>query len=131
MEMVVKELSAAELERVKPLPNVVHAAIQVNLAVELAARCRERYRILAGLALPTVPVATPCDLAVYPAFSLDSKSRHARDLTSPLLCVDIDSPSQSMDKLVNRSKSYFRFGVKSCWLVVPAMRAVVVYNLPD
>lgn len=112
------------------MPDVVHAAIQVNLAVELATRCREQYRILAGLALPTVPVATTFDLAVYPAFSLDFKNRHVRNLTPPLLCVDIDSPSQSMDKLVNRSKTYFQFGVKSCWIVVPAMRAVLVYDRP-
>ncbi|WP_262903312.1 Uma2 family endonuclease [Hymenobacter psoromatis] len=32
--------------------------------------------------------------------------------------------------MVDKTEIYFQFGVKSCWIVMPAIRAVLVYNRP-
>ena len=32
--------------------------------------------------------------------------------------------------MVAKTETYFRFGVKSCWVVLPAMRGVFVYDAP-
>ena len=130
MEAVVEEISTYELERGKPMPDTIHAAVQINLAVELVTRYRQQYRILSELALATVPSGTTPDLAVYPAFSLDFENRSARNPTPPLLCIEIQSPSQSAEEMVDKTEVYFQFGVKSCWLVMPAIRAVLVYDRP-
>jgi len=49
----------------------------------------------------------------------------------PDLVIEILSPSQSINFLVRKIKAYFALGVKSCWLVVPPMAQVSVYQQPN
>jgi len=49
----------------------------------------------------------------------------------PDLAIEIISPSQSISFLVRKIKAYFALGVKSCWLVVPPMAQVSVYQQPN
>jgi len=46
----------------------------------------------------------------------------------PDLVIEILSPSQSINFLVRKIKAYFALGVKSCWLVVPPMTQISVYQ---
>lgn len=46
----------------------------------------------------------------------------------PDLAIEILSPSQSVNFLIRKIKAYFALGVKSCWLVVPPMTQVSVYQ---
>lgn len=135
MEAVIEHLSDYELERGKPMPDTIHAAIQMNLGAELLVRYRKSYRILSELSLATLPDATTPDLAVYPAFTLDYENRTARRTDAPLLCVEITgppsrSPSQSLEQMVDKTAVYFEFGVRSCWVVAPAVKGVFVYDRP-
>ena len=72
MEAVMEEISTCELKRGKPLPDTIHAAVQIKLAVELATRYRQQYRVLAGLALATSLVGAPPVLSGYPGFPTES-----------------------------------------------------------
>lgn len=130
MEAIIDQLSDYELERGKPMPDTIHAAIQMNLGAELLIRYRKQYRILSEMSLATVPDGTTPDVAVYPAFTLDYDHRTARRADPPLACIEIQSPSQSNEEMVNKTGIYFAFGVKSCWIVVPAMRGIFVYDQP-
>jgi Uma2 family endonuclease len=47
-----------------------------------------------------------------------------------LLTIEIQSPSQSPDELIEKTDRYFAFGVAWCWIVFPAMKGVSVYSAP-
>jgi Uma2 family endonuclease len=49
----------------------------------------------------------------------------------PLLAIEVLSPKQTIDELLVKFKAYFALGVKSCWLVTPAIRAIAVYSQPN
>jgi Uma2 family endonuclease len=127
---VIGQLTRYERERGKPLLDTIHAAIQMNLGAELLVRYRQSYRVLSELSLATLPDGTTPDLAVYPAFALDYEHRTAKRTDPPLLCIEIQSPSQSAEEMVNKTNVYFSFGVQSCWVVVPAVKGIFVYDRP-
>ncbi len=130
MEAVIDQLSAYELERGKPMPDTIHAAIQMNIGIALAQLYHKRFRLLSELALATIPDGTTPDIAVYPYFELDYQNRTAKRSDAPLTCIEIQSPSQSAEEMVAKTRIYFNFGVKSCWIVVPAMQGIFVYDQP-
>lgn len=47
-----------------------------------------------------------------------------------MLVVEIQSPSQSTKDMVSKLEPYFYFGVQSCWIVVPELQAILVYDSP-
>jgi Uma2 family endonuclease len=130
METVASQLSRYELERGKPMPDTIHAAIQMNLGAELLVRYRQSYRVLSELSLATLPEGTTPDIALYPVFPLDYENRTAKRTDAPLLCIEIQSPSQGIEEMVDKTNLYFQFGVRSCWVVVPAVKGIFVYDRP-
>ena len=130
MEAIVDQPISYELERGKPMPDTIHAAIQSNLSFELKLRYRQTLRILSELSLATQPDGTTPDLAIYPLFALDYEHRTAKRTDAPLVCIEIQSPSQSLEQMVDKTLIYFDFGVKSCWVVLPSIQAIMVYDRP-
>ncbi len=122
--------SPYELERGKPMPNLTHGAIQANVIFELKLNYGASYRIASEVALATVPDGTTPDVVVYPARPLNFVNESARQPDAPLLTVEIQSPSQSNDEMVDKTLQYFAFGVQSCWVVFPALKGVAVYSAP-
>ena len=45
----------------------------------------------------------------------------------PLVAVEIASPPQSTQDIVDKIQQMLAAGVQSCWLVQPAMQAITVY----
>ncbi|OIN56005.1 Uma2 family endonuclease [Arsenicibacter rosenii] len=131
MESVIEQLSEYELERGKPVPDTIHGIVQTNIAGELFIRYRSVYRIMSEVTLDTQPVGTTPDVLVYPTFEPDFQNRSARRSDPPLLTIEIQSPSQSLEVMVEKTAIYFHFGVKSCWVVLPSIKAVIVYTAPD
>lgn len=128
VERIECEMTPYELERGKPTLDTIHAAVQMNLGVELTTGYRSRYRVLSELALATEPTGTTPDLAIYPAFALDYDNRQSQNPVPPRCCLEIQSPSQSVEEMVSKVRIYFEFGVKSCWVVQPAIRGVLVFD---
>ncbi|MBC7919708.1 MAG: Uma2 family endonuclease [Ferruginibacter sp.] len=124
-------LSDYQLERGKPMPNILHGAIQANLVFELKSHYRQSYRVVSEVSLATVPDGATPDVLLYPSFPLDYlNALPAKRSDAPLLCIDIQSPSQSLEEMIEKVARYFAFGVKSCWVVVPSLQAVLVYDQP-
>ena len=119
-----------ELERGKPMPNLTHGAIQMNLGFELKLNYGTSYRIASEVALATVPDGTTPDVVVYPARPLNFTNEPARQTDAPLLTIEIQSPSQANEEMVDKTLRYFAFGVQSCWVVFPALKGVAVYSAP-
>ena len=75
---------------------------------------------------PMVP-----DIALYPssvAFipALDEVKMEEK----PLGVIEILSPTQSLSELIEKSVKYFESGVKSYWLVLPALQNIYVFHAP-
>jgi len=49
----------------------------------------------------------------------------------PLLVIEVLSPKQTIDEILAKFKAYFALGIKSCWLVTPAIRAIAIYSQPS
>jgi Uma2 family endonuclease len=125
-----KQLSTYEIERKKPMPTLIHGAIQANLIVLIATHYPNFFRIASEVTLATQPDGSTPDLVLYPFGNLDFKNDPSRRTDAPLLVVEIQSPSQSTRGMVDKLEPYFYFGVKSCWIVVPDIQAVLVYDSP-
>lgn len=132
MEATIDQLSAYELERGKPMPNTTHAIIQSNLIFELRTRYHPQYRVLSELTLDTIPKGSTPDVVVCPYFEIDFTLEYpARSADAPLVTIEIQSPSQSLDEMVDKVIVYFKFGVKSCWIVQPRIKAIFVFDQPN
>ncbi|OJW72544.1 MULTISPECIES: Uma2 family endonuclease [unclassified Spirosoma] len=130
MEAITEQLSDYETERGKPMPNLTHGAIQANLVFELKTAYRNEYRIASEVTLATLPDGTTPDVVIYPAIMLDYQHEPAKRTDAPLVCIEIQSPSQSLEQMVDKTTIYFDFGVKSCWIVAPAVQGIFVYDRP-
>jgi len=71
------------------------------------------------------------DLCVYPRRQINRSQDIVRMTEMPLLVVEILSPLQGIQTILNKFRVYFALGVRSCWLVEPAIGAVAVYHDPD
>lgn len=82
--------------------------------------------------MDTQPQASTPDLVVYPLQFIDfSVEIPARQPRTPLVAIEIQSPSQSLAEMVDKTDVYFAFGVKSCWIVQPRMKAIFVFSRHD
>ena len=135
MELVVETnvnngLSDYEIERGKPMPTLIHGAIQANLIVQFAINYGTNYRIASEVLLDTKPLGSTPDVILYPQKPLDYRNDPARREDAPLLAIEIQSASQSTDDMVDKLEPYFYFGVKSCWIVIPKLQGICVYDNP-
>lgn len=48
----------------------------------------------------------------------------------PVLVIEILSPMQSVQQLIDKLATYFQLGVQSCWLIYPSSNTVEVYSAP-
>lgn len=124
------ELSDYEIERGKPMPTLIHGAIQFNLGFEIKSNYRDKFRLASEVALATQPNGSTPDVVVYEKQALDYKNDPARREDAPLLVIEIQSASQSTKDMVDKLEPYFYFGVKSCWIVIPNLQAILVYDTP-
>lgn len=123
-------LSAYEIERNKPMPTLIHGAIQANLIVQFAINYGSQYRIASEVLLDTQPVGSTPDIILYPKQPLDYQHDPSRRTDAPLLSIEIQSASQSTKDMVDKLEPYFYFGIKSCWIVMPNLQGVCVYDSP-
>ncbi len=124
-------LSDYEIERGKPMPNLTHGIIQANIGFELKIMYQKKYRIASEVTLDTLPKGSTPDLIILPNRPLDfTKEIPARLSEAPLVTIEIQSPSQSFDEMLDKVIIYFEFGVQSCWVVQPRIKGVFVFETP-
>ncbi len=122
--------SQYEIERNKPMPNIIHGAIQTQLGFLFKQSYQSQYLFLSEVSLATTPSSTP-DICIYPKKKLSLKTVKAKEEEAPLITIEIQSPSQSIDELQKKAWDlYFPMGVQSAWIVIPALKAIKIL-LPD
>lgn len=122
------EISDYEIERGKPMPSKNHAIIQDNISFELNTLYRKNYKILPEISIDTPEIGSVPDIAIYPKLSLDVRHDETRLSYPPLVTIEILSPNQKLQDLIDKTDRYFEFGVKSCWLVLPSLKTVILYT---
>ncbi len=116
-----------ETERNKPMPNRIHGHIQGNLQFELRTKYGPQFNIESEVTLDTKPRSTTPDIVIYPKKVLSLKDVEPKATEMPLTTIEIQSPSQSPEILVAKAwESYFPAGVKSAWVIIPAIKGVRV-----
>ena len=71
------------------------------------------------------------DVCIYPKRGLSRPDDILKMVEMPLLAIEILSPKQGTYDILQKFKVYFALGVKSCWLVEPAIEVVTVYATID
>ncbi len=130
MDTLVATLSDYEIERGKPMPSFNHSAIQLNTGIALASRYRTKYRFTSETSLELEGWGSTPDVLIFPPMPLNLKADKIRVKESPLGVIEILSPTQSLNDLVDKADLYFENGVKSCWIIIPSMGGVAIYAAP-
>lgn len=68
------------------------------------------------------------DISVYPKREINLAHDILRMSEMPLLVIEILAPTQGIQVILDKFETYFALGVPSCWLVVPPLATVSVYN---
>lgn len=121
-------LSLDEVQEDQPRPSRNHARIAQNLGALLHG-FRSRYETYQQLSLdldgwPTIP-----DLCAYPTGTLPNDWANDEDVcrVPPALVVEILSPKQNLQPLLDKVRQYLAHGVKSCWVIVPGTGTVSLF----
>lgn len=110
------------------MPSRNHSRVAHNLSVALN-RFRARFSIHQQLALrlddwPTIPDVCLFPVGILPTDWLSDEDECA---IPPALVIEILSPKQNLQPLVDQVREYLRHGVKSCWIVIPVTETVSVF----
>ena len=130
METRAPEISDYELERGKPTPSVNHSIVQTNTVFELKTRYREQFRFMSEINIAVANRVMVPDIGIFPKMPVDMANDSVVAPQLPLTTIEILSPAQAFDELVDKARAYFEAGVKSCWIVMPKAQAVLVYSAP-
>ena len=110
------------------MPSRNHGRVQTNLIAEFFQQ--EQFSIYSELTLALAGMNYTPDISIYPREPADYRHDEPSRADLPLIAVEIFSPSQSHQEVVEKAEIYLRHGVKSCWVVSPPLRTVTVL-LPD
>lgn len=113
-----------EIERDKPMPSRNHSLIQTRILVLLDKDYGEHFSFPSELDLEILPKGATPDICIYPKMKIDLDDSDVIKMTElPLTAIEILSPKQALDDLVEKArKRYFPNGIKSVWLVFPSLR---------
>jgi Uma2 family endonuclease len=119
-------ISNYERERGKPMPSKAHGYTQTNITAILLPH-RDEYTIFSELTLELKGRELTPDLSVYPKTDVDLVHDEVRVTDPPLLAVEIASPTQNIQALIDKIDFLLDAGVQSCWLVQPPLRTVTLF----
>lgn len=124
-----REMTAYEADRGKPMPSLNHSYIQNSILAELNIHFRKQFTFLPELTIemPAKPNCVP-DISIYPKMTVNFLHDKITYSEMPLTAIEIVSPTQSNDEILDKFERYFLAGVQSCWLVQPSLQAINVYS---
>ncbi|MFQ5447805.1 MAG: Uma2 family endonuclease [Saprospiraceae bacterium] len=123
--------STYETERNKPMPSRNHGLVQANLVFELKLNYRNTFSIASELTLDLADWECVPDIVIYPKMEIDMKNDVISMTEPPLCAIEILLPTQSLSDLTSKADQYFKYGVKSCWIVLPSLLSIYVFSSPD
>ncbi len=127
-EQLLEAVSDYELERGKPMPNFNHGYIQANLIVGLRERYRKQFSVVSKVSIPIGNTTSTPDVLVFNKRSVNWLETKPALTEPPILAIEIQSPSQSIETVMDKAKALLELGVKSVWIVQPHFRTVTVVS---
>jgi Uma2 family endonuclease len=105
----------------RPLPNLIHGRTQQRLAVHLdsVGYCCTEVRMRLAEDLYRIP-----DVAVFEG----AGPTEAVPTAPPLLVVEISSPDDRLDAMLQKLDEYRTWGVRHVWLIEPERKRIHVYD---
>jgi Uma2 family endonuclease len=126
-----REIDTYKLERNKPIPSLDHSLIQLQLGHLLKRDYNSQFSLMSELALDTLPKGTTPDICIYPKMNRElGKQPDVVKMTQmPITTVEILSASQPIAQIIPKiNEYYFPAGVKSAWVIIPELLAIVLYS---
>ena len=105
--------------------SMVHSRIQANLVHEL--RKLKEFALYTELSIVVEDRKCKPDVCAYPFQEIDWKHDVIRTEEMPILAIEIVSPRQTIQDVVNKIEIYLKEGIGSCWLIIPYPRSITVY----
>ncbi len=110
-------------------PSKLHSYLQSNL--DGALRQFPQFTVFLNLTIAINGVDYIPDVCVYPKMSINyAEPDEIRMTDLPVMVVEIVSPTQTIQEVLDQFPIYFQAGIRSCWLVVPQTKTVAVYAAP-
>lgn len=125
-----EQLSDYELERGKSMPSKNHGLVQGNMTIVLGIKYRKDYSFLTELTLDFGGKNYVPDICTYPKQIYDGRNDEIHVTEPPLTAIEILSPRQGSEDIMQKFEVYFAHGVQSCWFVQPFADTVFIFT-PD
>lgn len=109
------------------MPSKLHSVAQTNLIGHLLTY-RPTYQVLSELTLHLGDRDLTPDLSVYRDLEVDFTRDETRMSEPPVLAIEISSPTQGIQDLVDKARFLLEHGVQSCWIVQPPLRTVTIFT---
>jgi len=109
----------------RPLPNFPHGNLQLRLGSRLMA-LQQSYPVFTGV---EVRIRMATDLYRIPDISMwEGAAPDPLPTTPPPLVVEVSSPDDRLDAMLQKLEEYRAWGVQHIWLVEPELRRMHVYD---
>jgi len=109
----------------RPLPTFPHGNIQLRMGSRLMA-LQQPYPVFTGV---EVRVGMASDLYRIPDISMwEGTAPDSVPAIAPLLVVEISSPDDRLDAMLQKLEEYRAWGVRHIWLVEPELKRIHVYD---
>lgn len=125
---IIPVLQLDEIEEDRPMPSRNHSIVCHNLSGQLY-RFRESVSVHQQLALNLAGWLTIPDLCAYPreAVPRDWMVDEDESTIPPTLVIEVLSPKQTLQPLLEKVREYLRHGVSACWVVIPGTESISVF----
>ena len=128
MEAIAVESSDYELERGKPVPSKNYGFVQAKVVFELMTRYRDQFWVASEVNIQVGGRVLVPDVVIYGEMTTDMSHDEIVMSELPLTTIEILSPRQALDDLIDKAMSYMKAGVKSCWIVSPKSMGLFLYS---
>lgn len=108
------------------MPSLNHAGAQMNRGFLF--KQQNTFSVFSELDLELDGVRYTPDLSVYPKRQPDWSQDVIRETNPPLTTVEIFSPKQGYEDVMQKVVAYLDAGVKTCWVLVPPLRTITIYH---
>ena len=110
-------------------PSKLHSYLQS--ALDGVFRQFPQFSVFANLTITIADTDYIPDICVYPKLAINFFEPDEIRMTNlPVMAVEIVSPTQTIQEVLDKFPIYFQAGIRSCWLVVPQTKTVAVYTAP-
>lgn len=106
--------------------SMLHAVVQANLVHEF--KKSEKYRPCIELSILIEENEHKPGISIYPCVEIDKWHDIIKMTELPAAAIEIVSPTQSVQDVVNKIEIYLNTGIRSCWLVQPYPTYVTIFN---